>query len=245
MRFVERDINELGDLFRHLRADATTYPGPLWYRGQANAAWNLEPKMLRPANPNHPPEQHIINRFKQSAAYLLASKPITDFDWLFLMQHHGMPTRLLDWSEGPLIALYFAVNEHPDADGALWVLAPCELNKRAGYRPEWEYEIPSFEDEALSSYSPSKLASERRSSLQPMAAIAVRNSPRIHAQQGVFTVSHRENIRLDLITAQPEESHYWKFNIPMGSKARIISELKLAGVGRFQLFPELSSISIG
>src|SRR5690606_4316317 len=192
---------------------------------QSDSAWGLEPKILRPVDPALPPEQYIINRFKQSAAYLVPSKPTEDFGWLFLMQHHGMPTRLLDWSEGPLVALYFAVHERANSDGALWVLAPCELNKRANYRPEWEFEIPSFEDDDLKSYAPARLASERRSSLQPMAAIAVRNSPRIHAQQGVFTISHRENVKIDEIATPPEESHFWKFRIPAAQKTHLAADL--------------------
>lgn len=243
MRIEDREITSLGQLISFLRVDIEQYDGPLWYRGQSDANWHLEPKLMR--HEKAPSESHLLNRFKQSAAYLLPTRPPHEFDWLFLMQHHGVPTRLLDWSESSLVALYFAVEEQDQMEGALWVLAPCQLNKNAGFKPEWEFEIPSFEDESLGSYTTGKLAAERRSSLQPMAAIAVRNSPRINAQQGVFTISHRENVRLNEIPSELGLGHVWLFRIPGASKAEIRKDLALAGIGKFQLFPELSSIFMG
>src|SRR3546814_12618621 len=108
------------------------------------------------------------------------------------MQHYGIPTRLLDWTESPLTGLYFALERDIDKDGALWVLLPCELNQKNNYRPDYEFEIPSFEDSHLTNYVPSTIASESKSKLLPMAAIAPRNSPRMQAQQGVFTIRSEE-----------------------------------------------------
>ena len=195
MRFQDRNINSVGELVEHLRGDLSGYTGPVWFRGQSLAAWHLEPKLLRTA-PTGTLEAHFINRFKQHASFLIEKPPVSEFDWLFLMQHYGMATRLLDWSESPLVGLYFAVEEaqYHSSDGALWALMPTLLNSKAHYRPLYEHEVPSFDDEHLSNYQPGTIAQEQRSSLNPMAAIARRNSARMHAQQGVFTISHRENI---------------------------------------------------
>ncbi|MGA9698130.1 MAG: FRG domain-containing protein, partial [Acinetobacter sp.] len=91
-----------------------------WYRGQGNKDWNLIPIFLR--QNARTSEKTIVNRFMQNASMLLENKPNTYFDWMFLMQHYGVPTRLLDWSESPLVALYFAVQGHKEEDGALWIL---------------------------------------------------------------------------------------------------------------------------
>ena len=53
----------------------------------------------------------LIKRFKQNAFQFLDLVPKDEWEWIFLMQHYRVPTRLLDWTESPLIGLYFAVSD--------------------------------------------------------------------------------------------------------------------------------------
>src|SRR3546814_416683 len=242
MRYEVTDIESIGDFIDKLCTHIGDYLGPVWYRGHSVSGWNLEPKLMRIAD--RPPETHYLNKFKQDASIILNRYPKNEFEWLFLMQHYGVPTRLLDWTESPLTGLYFALERDIDKDGALWVLLPCELNQKNNYRPDYEFEIPSFEDSHLTNYVPSTIASESKSKLLPMAAIAPRNSPRMQAQQGVFTICHRENIFVN--DAGPEgvqKTHTWKYNIPWARKESLKNELRLLGISRFQLFPELESLA--
>lgn len=242
MRHPEEEIHNIGELIDKLKGHIDNNDWPIWYRGQSDVRWGLVPKFLR--GTSNKSEIHLINRFKQNATLLLQKHPRNDFDWLFLMQHHSMPTRLLDWSESPLVALYFAVTENPTLDGAIWVLLPTILNEKSNYRPDFPYEVPSFEDEQLKTYSPETVASEHRSKLFPLAAIAPRNSGRMQAQQGVFTISHRENTPIEDVGAEgANRDHVWKYKVPVAAKATIIEELKVLGFSRFQLFPELDSLA--
>lgn len=106
------------------------------WRGHADADWALQAHVFR--RPTKLPgvssynESGLIGHFlARSPTRSLTKTPEPDdyFGWLFLAQHYGLPTRLLDWSESPLVALYFAVSEgHEDRDACVWALWPGQLN---------------------------------------------------------------------------------------------------------------------
>jgi hypothetical protein len=242
MKYPESEINSVGELIQKLQDHIADFKGPVWFRGHSINDWQLEPRLMR-INPL-PSETFYLNRFKQDASIILQHQPKGEFEWMFLMQHYGVPTRLLDWSESPLTSLYFAIHNHLDQSGTLWVLLPTELNKKSNYRPDFEFEVPSFEDEHLKNYLPSTIAKESKSKLFPMAAIAPRNIARMQAQQGVFTICHRENMTIEDVGADGNpRDHIWKYVIPPSAKEIFIKELKWLGINRFQLFPELESLS--
>jgi hypothetical protein len=162
---------------------------------------------------------------------------------MFLMQHYGVPTRLLDWTESPLIALYFVVEDmekkNEDKDGALWILYPLELNKHS--TRELVY-IPSFEDEWLANYSVLQYSKGKDNGILPIAAIATRNNPRIQAQLGVFTIGHLKKVPIEQIE---DRKHCVRLIVPKDAKPKLKEELRILGMTRFQVFPELASIGQG
>lgn len=242
MRHPDEPIDGVGQLVDRLTSHLAGVDAPVWFRGQSKSEWRLVPKHLRGGMPHS--EIYLISRFKQNATILLDQHPRNDFEWLFLMQHHSMPTRLLDWTESPLVALYFAVTENDADEGALWILLPTVLNEQSNYRPDYPLEIPSFEDEDLQNYLPETVASEHRSRLFPMAAIAPRNSSRMQAQQGVFTIGHRDNTPVEEAGAVgAPRDHVWRYLIPPTAKVILRAQLKVLGITRFQLFPELDSLA--
>lgn len=237
MKKLPKTLNSVADLLKHLKKDVTDYDGKVWFRGQAVSTWKLQPFFLR--KEKNISEFTLITRFKQNASLLIQRSPSNYFDWLFQMQHHGVPTRLLDWTESALIALYFAVENHDDEDGALWILLPTELNKNAKIYSEESFYIPSFEDLILKNYDPEVFNQDKISQLYPIAAIAARNNPRMQAQLGVFTISHRDKTPIEEIG---NKQHIWKYTIPKNKKSELKKELEILGITKFQLFPELSSI---
>lgn len=102
-----------------------------WWRGHARRSWKLHPSLYHKGFAAT--ETNLVARFNNHAPARHNSVPASGdlAGWLFLMQHYGLPTRLLDWTESPLVALYFAVANHEadDEDSSVWALAPTVLNE--------------------------------------------------------------------------------------------------------------------
>jgi hypothetical protein len=188
----------------------------------------------------------LLKRFKQHGFPYLEQIPSEEWEWLFLMQHHGVPTRLLDWSESPLVGLYFALVEPKNKkdkkkDGALWCLHPTELNAISNVTLNPPHDIPAFgDDKVLEAYLPSRVIGVTSASNGPLAIIAPRQFRRLHAQQGVFTLFHRNTTPIEELGTQ---SHIFKIVIPEKSKAHIRQELDLLTVNELSLFPELDKVA--
>jgi hypothetical protein len=94
----------------------------IFFRGQPDDS-NLLPKLARlPLEDFLATERQLLADFRREALPYL-DRPVADsWDWLAVAQHHGLPTRLLDWTTNPLVALWFAVCEEPrdSKHGVVW-----------------------------------------------------------------------------------------------------------------------------
>ena len=171
---------------------------PRWFRGHVDTDWVLLPSIARPPH-DVEKEMTLMKRFRQNAYAFLPRPPGGEWEWLFLMQHYGVPTRLLDWTESPLMGLFFAVEKSEcSVDACVWALDPIGLNKVARLEPAHQHDLPLFgEDTELDNYLPSRIhGSPSMNSATPAAAIAPRQFNRLQAQLGVFTITHREQRNL-------------------------------------------------
>jgi len=127
-------IHSVRDVLQASTDVLSAFPGQPWWRGHGEEDWQLVPKVHR-EDRGIAYEANLINKFVQRAPTRHSSCPEPGqlSRWLFLAQHYGLPTRLLDWTESPLIALYFAVWEDQclEKPGALWALDPYALTERA------------------------------------------------------------------------------------------------------------------
>jgi len=196
-------------------ADAAPH-AKLWFRGHESATWHLRPPALRDSMPHKARdyvrrECHMFVELKRRGIALVDSPPRSDWGWLYLAQHHGVPTRLLDWSEGSHLALYFALanrKEDDTSDACVWMLNPGELNRRSrGFsdvvtletkHPEPAILLNPYRDgtqsyrqaatlrifKAGSRRAIRKTATKRAQCI--LAAIPEHVTPRLRAQRGAF-----------------------------------------------------------
>ncbi|HEY3385690.1 MAG TPA: FRG domain-containing protein, partial [Saprospiraceae bacterium] len=120
----------------------------VYYRGHSRVDYQLLPGLARLENlPKQQKlegddllnfESRLASGFMQYGNHLI-SQHRGSWDPLYLMQHHGLPTRLLDWTESLMTALYFAVcDAKEDSDAAVWVLDPYALNNTEAKKEDYD-----------------------------------------------------------------------------------------------------------
>jgi hypothetical protein len=175
---------------------------PVWYRGSGRSDYHLLPslyrhKTMKKADQLSKLEAQLMTRFRQRSIPFHDRSLSDDWDALFFMQHYGAPTRLLDWTENPVIALYFAVMSAPFdvnqsgkltfiSDAAIWILDPIAWNKKSLSHQTYDGGVLTPGDDALKGYKPSPSFSGMFN--HPVALYGAHNSSRIVAQRGVFTI---------------------------------------------------------
>lgn len=90
------------------------------FRGQSCSEWGLVTSVGRIESYTATKEKNLFLGFKQEYQFYTRERLHADLELLFMAQHYGLPTRLLDWTFNPLVALYFACESHEDKDGKVF-----------------------------------------------------------------------------------------------------------------------------
>lgn len=265
------EIRSIGDVFTIARdRDAEFFdPGKgfplIWYRGHADAGWELQPKVLRSWFIERVEESEILNpepcklavrertinrQFRRMAASLLPIQ-LSIAHLYFLMQHHGFPTRLLDWTGNPLVALFFAVSELADRDGKLFVINPKRLIPRNAdpSNPIYPFDVvnvrhalieqvtrsvfgeaPYFDNPFILPVLPDLTAGRL---LQQASCFTLHVPMPAQATGGEATLKEPIN----------QITGFVEYVIPKEVKKDILIDLRRVGINRATLFPDLDNVS--
>jgi hypothetical protein len=246
VRKTARSVEEFVGIVSKVREEWKLKELTPWFRGHANADWSLMPKFYRQPDKDRDTEDNLREAFITCAPTLSDVKPTNKWDWYFLMQHHGLYTRLLDWTEGALIALYFAVREKPGYHhAAVWVLNPWKLNQKVVRK----FEVvppgdPGTTDEDRARYNrwlPERFSPRKKWPRWPVAVYPSHITRRIGAQRSSFTIHGADQAGLDAM-AELIQCPLMKITIPAWEAKAIRRSLDTCGVDETTVFPDLEGL---
>lgn len=204
-------INSFKDLMDCL--DRNIHSSAWIYRGQSKEEWKLIPKIFR-ENYSWANDKVVIEAWKRRSSIFINRSLTSWWDWLTLAQHHGVPTRLLDWTFTPLVAAFFASIDNLDSDGVIYAYK---------YR---RYIIPEkndpFDGNTIDVFRPNSI------------------TERVFNQDSIFTIHSKKTPELD---DSSKEGELLKWIISKEYKLDLLNKLNQLGINYSTIFPDLDGLA--
>lgn len=224
------------------------YRSPFVYRGMRSFGYTLSTSLQRLGGNYATLEHHLLRNFRKYARDTTTPPSATVWDWLALAQHHGLPTRLLDWTYSPYVALHFATDDLNayHQDGIIWAL---NYVKAAEHLPPMLREALAgegsnvFTTELLAPTLPSL---PTLSNLQAEPFVLFLEPPSLDArivhQYALFSLMSTPEAMLHTWLAQHPEL-YFRIRLPARLKWEVRDKLDQANITERVLMPGLGGLS--
>jgi hypothetical protein len=220
--------------------------GDIWYRGHSDGSYLLEPRIIRSVA-NLEIEQSLSREFVRRAVSFFPDIPQDNYArWLFIMQHYGIPTRLLDWTESLPIALYFAFHSRSVHPPCVWFLNPIMLNSWAigedAIPSEYALESQQFCERAFS------LDDEIMSNISdlPIGVIPHYFDVRLAAQRACFTIHGVKPLPLDFLLYKSRPAKIQNVLVKAQFEEQLLDQIRqeVAHIipSSSQIFPDITGL---
>ncbi len=220
---------EFLDCVRKARSELNN-PDLLWYRGMSRSDYELIPSLLRVVN-GLKKEQDLFNEYQRSAARLTVPRS-NDWELLFDMQHYGIPTRLLDWTDVLGVAIAFALYDTKDDqhDSSIHLLDPLKLNSKSGPK---EVRRPTNDKDF--NYKSIYWHSRPFNAVYPIAIDGPLQNDRMVAQQGAFTL---HGSQFDFFETDGQDC-LRKIVMKPGAKTGAREFLEYSNLNAYSIYPDI------
>jgi FRG domain len=189
-------------------------------------------------------------RFRLRAASYHVDLPKWDdyVSWLPLMQHHCVPTRLLDWTENVLVALYFAVSGNKSEDGELWCMNHGELNWRSANWKACFPDTPPIRYLAAAAFLSGDQLAKFAIEVQcpaingPLALVPPFQFPRMAVQMSRFTIHPSTDSQKQIESLLRGPSSLVRYIVPATAKRDLAGHLARLGFSHETLYRSLDAL---
>ena len=281
MLHTAQAVGSLGDLLHEIKSIRQKWTKgwnpreEIWFRGQARLSDTLVPTLYRTnstANGFHKKECSLLSDFRLRAKSLTPTSHLSEVDkwfWYVTARHHGLPSRLLDWSDNVLIALFFALesswnsvdkttwSEHRNSTHysatlpeppTIWVLEAASLNRVSqGIIATLSFET---QEKCLPLYYPDSATGCIRPNKQnrlPIAMYPARLNARVHSQHSYFTLHGTDQRPIEHLASRIKKPRggisLARIPIKVSRIPYLIDDLLLCGLTHASIYADLDSIA--
>jgi hypothetical protein len=227
---------------------------PVVFRGAASARWPLLSSLDRlggvcPPHTKADLEEHILRNFSRRCRPYLQHPNPSVWELLVIAQHHGIPTRLLDWTYSPLVAAHFATLEpNPGADRVVWKLHWGRLHERFGLQP-LAFLVEDLDGVLRDKGFATPWDLFESNHVGPERTFACLFDPpayddRLVVQAAAFTFCSDKNRTLDeVLRAYDLSDVLTRYIIPADCVDYLRDQLDLCGIDERRIFPDLGGVA--
>lgn len=248
-----RDWNQLNsELFEDSwYAPHGRFRGPFVFRGMSNATWDLQTSLMRLGGRYGELENSLLRNFRKYA-HRDAAPGDSFWHWLALAQHHGLPTRLLDWTFSPHVAVHFATEDVSEfaVDGVIWrvdFIAVHKLLPRSLRKLLVDENAVAFTTSMLDSYAESLVSLDRKLGKSKSPAVLFMEPPslddRIVNQAAFLSFMSPATARIDHWLRDTHPDLCRKIIIPASVKLEIRDKLDMMNITERMIYPGLDGLS--